>query len=141
MLNRSWKHPLLALLLSVWALSAGSALLAEDADSNQLTEEQKIQALIERVSASGAVFIRNGSEHSAEAAAAHMRMKLSRAGGRIKTAEHFIKYIATKSSFTGIHYRIRLPDGKEVKSADWLRAQLTELEAAESSCCSLQPPA
>ena len=140
MLNRSWKSPrLMVLLLSLCALAAGP-LLAEDTGSIELTEEQKIQALIERVSVSGAVFIRNGSEHSAEAAAAHMRMKLSRAGGRIKTAEHFIKYIATKSSFTGIHYRIRFPDGKEVKSADWLRAQLVELESAEGSCCSLKQP-
>lgn len=138
MLNRSWKNSLLVLLLSFWMLGAGS-LFAEDAGSDQLSEAQKIQALIERVSASGAVFIRNGSEHSAEAAAAHMRMKLSRAGGRIKTAEHFIQYIATKSSFTGVHYRIRFADGREVKSAEWLRAQLLELEQTESSCCSLKP--
>ncbi|MEQ9364627.1 MAG: DUF5329 family protein [Leptospirales bacterium] len=105
-----------------------------------LTEAQKIDLLIQRVETSGGTFVRNGSEHSAEAAAAHMRLKLSRAGSVIKTAENFIQYIATKSSFTGVAYRIKFPDGREYKSADWLRARLAEIEraAGDDDCCSLK---
>ncbi len=66
-----------------------------------LTEEQKIQALLEAVETSGVQFIRNGTAYGGKEARSHLELKLSRAGGRIKTAEHFIEYLATKSSMTG----------------------------------------
>ncbi len=56
-----------------------------------------------------------------------MRLKLSRAGGRVETAQDFIRYIASRSSLSGEAYRIRLPDGREFKSADWLNMQLRNL--------------
>lgn len=90
----------------------------------------EIDALISRVGQSpDIVFIRNGGEHSATEAAAHLRRKLGAAHGRITTAEQFIDVLGTRSSFNGRPYRVRLPDGREVDSATWLRQLLRELRA------------
>ncbi|MCR9141149.1 MAG: DUF5329 domain-containing protein [bacterium] len=132
----------LAICAFVLYASAGAgeikAAAAPD-EEKELTEAEKIELLITRVANSGGVFVRNGSEHSASAAAAHMRMKYSRAGGLIKTARNFIQHIATKSSITGRPYLIRFPDGREYKSAEWLQARLAEIESATAEeCCSLK---
>lgn len=90
----------------------------------------EIEALIVRVEhAHGVTFIRNGSEHTAIEAAAHMRRKLAAARGRIGSAEQFIDHIGTRSSLTGIAYRVRFADGRETDSATWLRQLLRELRA------------
>ena len=90
----------------------------------------EIEALIVRVEqAHGVVFIRNGSDHSPVEAAAHLRRKLVAAHGRISTAEQFIDHIGTRSSLTGIAYRVRFADGQEIGSATWLRQLLRELRA------------
>lgn len=124
---------LLFLLLSGGALAAQSAGAGPArpgaAPTAPLSESQKIEALIQAVASSGASFYRNGSWHPAAAAAEHMRLKLSRSGGRIQTARDFIRYIGTRSSLSGEEYRIRMPDGVESSSADWLRRKLQALEA------------
>jgi hypothetical protein len=90
----------------------------------------EIEALIVRVEhAHGVTFIRNGSEHTAIEAAAHMRRKLAAARGGIGSAEQFIDHIGTRSSMTGITYRVRFADGRELDSATWLRQLLRELRA------------
>jgi hypothetical protein len=115
------RRPLLLLLAALLAL----APLATFAASNP-----EIEALILRVEhAHGVVFIRNGSEHSAVEAAAHLRRKFAAADGRTATAEQFIDHIGTRSSMTGIAYRVRFVDGREVDSATWLRQLLRELRA------------
>jgi hypothetical protein len=96
------------LLLVLAALLALSPLAAFAASNPE------IEALIVRVEhAQGVVFIRNGSEHSAVEAGAHLRRKLAAAHGRITTAEQFIDNIGTRSSMTGIAYRVRVADGRE----------------------------
>ena len=110
--------PVLAALLALSPLAAFAASSPE------------IEALIVRVEhAQGVVFIRNGSEHSAAEAAAHMRRKLAAARGRIATAEQFIDRIGTPSSMTGIAYRVRFADGREIDSSAWLRQLLREMRA------------
>jgi hypothetical protein len=112
------------LLLVVAALLALSPVVAFAASNPE------IEALIVRVEqAHGVVFIRNGSDHSAVEAAAHLRRKLGAAHGRITTAEQFIDNIGTRSSMTGIGYRVRFADGREIDSAAWLRQLLHELRA------------
>jgi len=112
------------LLLVLGALLALSPVTAFAASSPE------IDALILRVEhAQGVVFIRNGSEHSPVEAAAHLRRKLAAADGRITTAEQFIDKLGTRSSMTGIAYRVRLADGREIDSATWLRQLLRELRA------------
>jgi hypothetical protein len=93
-----------------------------------LTPNQETDALIRAMQdLDGAVFIRNGSEHTALEAADHLRSKLKAAGGRIHNAEDFIEQIASKSSMTGNPYSIRLRDGKTVDAGEWFRARLAEL--------------
>ena len=109
-----------ALLLAL--LPAMAAPPARDPD---------IDALIARVEhARGVTFVRNGSDHSAAEAAAHLRRKLAAAHGRIATAEQFIDVLGTRSSITGIAYRVRFADGREMDSAAWLRQLLGEVRAA-----------
>ena len=111
----------LALLLPVIALAAAPAM----------DETHKIEALIAAVEKdSGAIFIRNGKEHNAAAAASHLRLKWKNAGKRVHSAEDFIRYCATGSSMSGKPYRIRLADGRELDSADYFHAQLRRIKAA-----------
>jgi hypothetical protein len=94
-------------------------------------EAARIEALIAAVeSRPDAVFIRNGSEHRADEAADHLRLKWRHAGDRIRTARDFIRYCATKSSLTGRKYRIRFADGREVEAAVFFEAELKRIEAA-----------
>jgi len=134
------RFPLLAsaiatALLSTAAHAAAPAPRAQAASqpaapARQLSEAQKIQALIASVEQlDGAVFIRNGTEHDAAKAAAHLRRKLGYAGKRVKTAEQFIDHLATGSSMTGKPYRIRFKDGQSVDSAVYFREQLRRLES------------
>jgi hypothetical protein len=135
------RFPLLAsaiatALLSTAAQASAPAAVVPSASqpaapARQLSEAQKIQALIASVEhLQGAVFIRNGTEHEAAEAAAHLRRKLDYAGKRVRTAEQFIDKLATGSSMTGKPYRIRFKDGHSVESAVYFREQLRKLETA-----------
>ena len=122
-------HPMLGRIITVVVVVLGAhALPAADKDK-PLSEEEKIEALILSVeSAKGAVFIRNGQEYDAATAAKHLRSKRRWAGKKITTAEQFIDKLATGSSQTGKPYVIRFKDGKELKSADFLNAELKRLD-------------
>lgn len=112
---------LLLVLSTLLALSPLAAFAASDPE---------IEALVARVEhAHGVVFIRNGSDHSAVEAASHLRRKFAAAHGRITTAEQLIDKLGTRSSMTGIAYRVRFGDGREIDSATWLRQLLRELRA------------
>jgi hypothetical protein len=90
-----------------------------------------VERLLQEIeSAEGVVFIRNGAEHSAKDAAAHLRSKWNAAGGEIKTADDFIDKIASKSSLSGEPYRVRLADGKVVLAGEYLREKLGQIEDA-----------
>lgn len=102
-----------------------SALVA-----NAATADREIEALLAHLGRlDGAVFIRNGSEHSAADAEAHLRMKWNRQKEQIRTAEDFIERCASKSSQSGKRYEIRLKDGQKVFADDFLRSDLTALRA------------
>ena len=90
-------------------------------------EKKKIEFLISSVeNLKGAVFIRNGSEYDGKAAAEHLRLKLKNAGGRVQTAEDFIRLCASQSYITGKPYLIRLSNGKTIKSEEYFREKLKE---------------
>lgn len=94
-----------------------------------LSELQKIDYLINSIEQlQGAKFYRNGAWHNAEAAASHLRMKLSKAGNRIKTAKDFIDKIASASSITGEAYKIKFADGKVISTRDYFNSKLKELQ-------------
>lgn len=114
-------------ILSVLLAFGLVATLAHARDS---IEDQKIAFLIGKIAGmQDAVFIRNGSEYGAQQAADHLRLKLRRAGDRVKTADDFIVYCASGSSISGKPYSIRFRDGRTVPSADFLRARLAEFVA------------
>ena len=105
--------------------------LAQQAVDLSTVEQQKIGWLIESVAAlHDARFIRNGQAYDATRAADHLRLKLRFAGDRVKTAEDFINYCATRSSMSGRRYSIRFADGRTVDAAMFLRQRLAAYPAA-----------
>lgn len=118
------------LLVNLW-------LPASLADELAAHEQKRVNFLIECVQRlQGAVFIRNGDEHSPGDAAKHLSMKLQRAKSSwfappagSWTAEMFIDKLASRSSLTGRRYQIRFADGSVVNAGDWLREQLSRYDA------------
>ena len=104
----------------VLVLLLGAQVYAQDS-----RETAKIQYLIASVETmQGATFIRNGLEYDTRQASAHLRLKLKRAGDRVRTAEDFITLCASKSFMTGEPYQIRLADGTTVKAEAFFRKKL-----------------
>lgn len=98
-------------------------------NAKKLTESEKISQLIESIrSMKGATFIRNGSEHSCQEAADHLKAKWEKHGSKIRSAEDFITHLATKSSMSGEVYLIRFSDGREAPTADVLHETLRQLK-------------
>lgn len=105
------------------------ALIPTVALAREAREQARIDFLIQSVEkADDATFIRNGSAYQGPAAAAHLRMKLNYVGERVKTAEQFIKYCASESSFTHRKYSVRTADGKATDAADYFAARLREFD-------------
>jgi hypothetical protein len=102
------------------------------AATNRLpAEDARIEYLLAVVASLQDVqFIRNGTAYDSAAAVKHMRAKLRVAGGRVKTAEDFIRYCGSESAVSGKPYEIHFPDGRVVLSADFLRQKLAEFDAA-----------
>ena len=90
-----------------------------------LSETQKIERLIAYIEGLGSArFVRNGSDYSPAEAASHLRLKLKKAGDRVRTAEQFIEFCATRSSKSGDPYLIRFEDGRVRGAGEVLREQL-----------------
>ena len=106
-------------LLSLMLLSVSQLIYAN-------TAEQEINHLIDFVAQSDAIFIRNGTEHSSKDAAEHLAMKYSKATRYAKTAEKFIENLASKSSWSGKPYKVRLSNGTLLTSKDWLSNELED---------------
>jgi predicted dehydrogenase len=75
-----------------------AAFVIEVANSEKLTETEKILRLIRAVEKTDAVFIRSGTEYSAAEAAKHLRTKLNAARGASLTAPQFIEQIASRDA-------------------------------------------
>jgi hypothetical protein len=115
------------------ALLAASLLRADTPDSAK-TERQKIEALIAHIEElKGATFVRNGREYDAGAAAQFLRGKWQARASEIRTARDFVENVARASSTTGQPYLIRLRDGTEHKSGEYLLSRLQALEPRTSS--------
>ena len=101
------------------------ALLSGAVGAQDTIEKKKIAMLISSVEhLEGAIFTRNGSEYNSKKAAEHLRMKLQKAGTKVKTADDFIRLCASKSLITGKPYIIRLSNGKTIKSEEYFREKL-----------------
>jgi hypothetical protein len=85
--------------------------------------EKEIAHLLQYMSESDCIFIRNGREYDGKRARQHMERKYNYAKRAILTADSFIEKIATRSSRSGKPYKVRCKD-VEMPSADWFRAEL-----------------
>jgi len=89
-------------------------------------DTKAIEYLIDYVSQSDMTFVRNFSEYTPVRAAEHIRAKYEHFVDEIDSPEKFIELSATKSLMTGRDYRVIDPDGKELKTADWLLSALKD---------------
>ncbi|MEN6464504.1 MAG: DUF5329 family protein [Syntrophaceae bacterium] len=100
---------------------------ASFADARDPGEAAKIEYLIKSVEdLHGVKFIRNGSEYDSKKAADHLRLKLGKAGPRVKTAEDFITLCGSRSYLSGKPYMMRFPDGTAVTAESFFRRKLKE---------------
>jgi len=124
-------HTLIA-AITLFALYSFTIFFSNNAYANMPPQEASlINELLNTVENSEAVFIRNNTEHSPKEAVKHLKMKLNRAGSRIKTANDFIRVLATKSSFSGKAYMLRFSDGTMVESGLWFTNKLLKLRNTE----------
>lgn len=120
------KRGLRVFLTMAVVLGLGSSFLGAESEK---TEAQKIETLIKQVEVlKDAKFVRNDTEYDAKTAATFLRRKWKSNERDVKTASDFVAKIASSSSTSGKPYLIRFNDGKEVKSRDWLMAELKKLE-------------
>jgi uncharacterized protein DUF5329 len=115
---RRTRHAVLAATLATTFTLSHAALA-----SPQEGAKDEIDHLLQYVAASQCTFLRNGSEYPAQKARDHLEDKYRFAGSRIATAEEFIAYLATKSSFSGQPYHVRCGKDDELSGA-WLTAEL-----------------
>jgi Family of unknown function (DUF5329) len=93
-------------------------------------ERARIERLIEFVEGQKDIrFVRNGSAYSPKDAARFLRRKFEKMGEHVNTAQQFIEQIASKSSTSGEVYRIRLADGREIPTAQFLGDELKRMDS------------
>ena len=113
------KGPLLPLAVLLVLVISTVCAYARDAG-----EEQKVQYLIAAIEGQqGVIFLRNGGEYDSRKAADHLRLKLRKAGDRVKTVEDFIQF-CSKSYISGEPYRMRYPDGTAIEVEKFFRDRL-----------------
>ena len=95
----------------------------------------EVDALLNRLQASGCEFNRNGSWHAGGDARAHLLKKLDYLEGKslVKTAEQFIEQGASASSMSGKAYLVRCAGKAPVESAKWLAAELQAVRASRAA--------
>lgn len=98
-------------------------LVAAVAYASDPAMDAEIDYLLESVGDSDCVFIRNGDEHEAAAAKAHLQMKRRKGRRYYDSAEEFIDRIASRSSWSGKEYRIRCGD-REQTAKVWFKTRL-----------------
>lgn len=112
---------------SAAALLVATTGIARSADAPP-DEAKRIEALIAHVEGlKQAKFVRNGVEYDAQIAGRFMRYIWNDNREKVKTADDFIRVVATASG-AGIPYLVRFPDGRESKSRDYLVELLKKWE-------------
>jgi hypothetical protein len=94
--------------------------------------QTEIDALLERLEASGCEFNRNGTWYPAPEVKPHLQRKLRylEDRGMVQTTEQFIERAASGSSMSGQPYLVRCGTGAPVQSGSWLRSQLQTMRVA-----------
>jgi hypothetical protein len=112
------------IVILAWTL-LGSVSIAGSA-----TIDAELEFLLDAVEQSDCTFTRNGSEHPAAAAAAHLRMKYQRAGAWVKGADQFIERLASRSSMSGKPYTLQCGEALPMPTQQWLQDKLAGYRAA-----------
>ena len=94
--------------------------------------EREVRLLIDAIAASHCDFNRNGRQHTAAEAAAHLELKYARAGRQIDSADEFITQLASSSSFTGRPYLMSC-EGDTLPAEDWMIDALEQIRAHTQS--------
>jgi hypothetical protein len=92
--------------------------------ASSTSTQEEINHLLNYVAITQCKYERNGTIHNGEKAVNHIKTKYDYFEEDIKTTEDFIKYSATKSTFSGDFYHIICGNQSPVKSKDWLLAEL-----------------
>jgi hypothetical protein len=122
-------HPLPAILLTACFLLVPATSFASMQD--------EISHLLNYIETSDCVFIRNNTRHTPKKAVAHIKRKYNYLKKRITTTDDFIEGAATRSSLSGKPY-MSICDGREIATADWLRAELLRYRSHNAVSSSLQ---
>ena len=125
----------MSVLRFCFPLAAAALLFAgtpDPANGGQADMQAEIDRLLAEVESSDCVFIRNGREHSADAAADHLRMKRRRGKRYFDSTETFIERLASRSSWSGRDYRIRC-DAETVTAAEWFADRLARIRSAQDA--------
>jgi hypothetical protein len=100
------------------------------AQSAPALEKQKIDILIKEVGElRNAQFVRNGWTYGVATAVRFLKGKWEANDAEVKSARDFIDKVGSASGTSGQPYLIRFNDGREVKSRDFLLAELIKIEA------------
>ena len=102
-----------------------SSAFASAPDAQEAGRIEQLIAAVENLQ--GATFVRNGAEHAPREAAEHLRLKLKKAGARVRTAEDFIRLCASRSSLSGKPYLIKYQDGRVIETETFLRERLKDI--------------
>ena len=93
------------------------------------TERARIERLLDVLAARKDIrFVRNGKEYSGAQAADFLRGKLQWQIEKVATAQDFIVQIGTRSTTSGNVYLVRLRDGRELPSAQFLTQELRYID-------------
>ena len=104
------------------------SLYLQGADST----EREVRLLIDAIATSHCNFNRNGHQHTAEEAAAHLELKYARAGKHIDSADEFITQLASSSSLTGKPYLMSCKGGT-LPAEDWMIEALEQIRVHTQS--------
>jgi len=129
-LQRLTKQPIGRIMFAVVLLGILTAPSFVQAQNLPAAEKQKIEALIRQVGElKEAKFVRNGWTYEPATAVRFLRGKWDANSSEVKSARDFIDKVATISGTSGKPYLIRFNDGKDIKSGDFLLAELKKIES------------
>ena len=113
--------PTVLFITILWVVSMG---MADESRAEDL--DRTIAYLLQHVAQANLIFIRNGVMHTPREAEEHMRRKYEYFKKKIQTPEDFIRLCASMSTVTGRPYQVKLPDGRLLRTDQWMLSALSQ---------------
>jgi len=99
--------------------------------ASQAAETGRIERLLAMIEQSTDIaYVRIGTAYDAPTAARFLRLKWDFMRAKVRSAEDFVREVATRSGTTGTPYLVRYADGREENSAVYLRRFLDQQAGA-----------